>query len=130
MVTVKKYGLLTNNASNNRGELTAIKEALDYIENNKIDGPIKIISDSEYSIKCITKWGPSWINKNKQDEMKNTDLIIPLVERIKNLEIEFIHINSHQNEPSHTNVREFIPWYMNSEADRLCQLAFADNDKQ
>ena len=50
--------------TNNKAELYAIKEAIDICKINNIKDKIIIITDSDYSIKCITVWFPIW-KKNK-----------------------------------------------------------------
>jgi len=82
--------------TNNKAELYAIKEAIDICKINNIKDKIIIITDSDYSIKCITVWYPIW-KKNKDSNKKNIEIISEIVESIKGLNVEFQHIYSHTN---------------------------------
>jgi uracil-DNA glycosylase len=107
--------------SNNRGEITALVEAIKYIRKLKYPYEIEIISDSKYLIDCITKWIPNWLRDDKTAEKKNTDLLIPLYTDIKKMdnEITFKHINSHRRAPPEESP-EYFYWYGNDIADKLC----------
>lgn len=66
--------------TNNRGELRAIKRAVEIlIEKGCIDEQVVIFTDSNYCIDCLTKWLPGWIARGwKTSEGKdvlNRDLI-------------------------------------------------------
>lgn len=111
-------------ASNNRGELYAIYSALLYLKNN-VNKKVVIVSDSEYSIKCIEVWGPTWIkNPSKLTEKKNLDIIIPIIQLVKDLrkfsDIKFQHTKSHLREPNNHNSYEWFIWYGNNIVDKLC----------
>ena len=67
---VLEYSKGYSNTTNNRMELTAIIIGLSCIKNN-IDS-LKIISDSQYCIGCITK---GWKRKKNQDLWKVFDYI-------------------------------------------------------
>ncbi|KAI8943369.1 hypothetical protein NX059_001383 [Plenodomus lindquistii] len=70
--------------TNQRAELTAIARALDHIP---IDRSAKIVTDSNYSIKCLTEWCNKWIQNNWRNAagkpVENRDLIEPIIVRIK-----------------------------------------------
>lgn len=70
------YSGKIDNATNNVGELTAIKVASKHFGNNRYQ---LIISDSEYSIKCFREWYHSWKDKMftayNGAPVKNVDLI-------------------------------------------------------
>jgi len=112
--------------SNNRGEYLAMYYGLLYFYENyeKIKMPAVILSDSEYCIKTLTIWYDSWVKNNKLADKKNLDLIRDinnLREKIKakNVNISFMHINSHENRP--TDPTDIFYWHLNNIADRLCQ---------
>jgi ribonuclease HI len=116
-------------ASNNRGELTAIYEALKYIASSGFTNVV-IVSDSEYSIKSIDVWVAKWLQdpvKNKLQEKKNLDLIVPAHELLKkiraNSDLQFRHINSHTREPSDRDSAEWFLWKGNDTVDKLCSAA-------
>jgi uracil-DNA glycosylase len=110
--------------SNQRAELTAILNALKYVKTVAVSGvsattSIIIVSDSDYSMKCITKWFPKWSESDKL-EKKNVDLITEAVGVYNSINqtIQFKHIRSHQQKP--TGKDEYFLWYYNDLVDRLC----------
>lgn len=107
--------------SNNRGEITALVEAIKYIGELNYAYEVEIISDSKYLIDCLTKWIPNWLKNDKVDEKKNTDLLIPLYTAINKMDntITYKHINSHRAAPPE-DTPEYFYWYGNDVADRLC----------
>lgn len=115
--------------SNNRGELTAISHALDYIRKhtNSFTGNMKIqvISDSKYSIGCYTQWAYSWISDPKKAVgKKNLDIIFPTIATIQNLKqlctIYWKHVNSHQIVIPSDPLDRFY-WIGNDIVDKMCQ---------
>lgn len=110
--------------SNNRAELTAIYRALQYIKNQPDNISYTIVSDSEYSIKCITLWVKNWIaNPTAGINKKNKDIIYPayelLVELSAHNNIEFKHIKSHTKAPKADDPSYFM-WEGNMIVDKLC----------
>ena len=96
---------------------------------------IKIVSDSEYSIKACSVWLSSWKKNNwrtaKGDDVKNKDLIESIdasMQRIKlinsklsasdKLKVKLIHVNSHQA-MDRTDRTKFDIWFGNLCADGL-----------
>lgn len=107
-------------ASNNRGELLAIihgiKRAID-------TGCVPAIcySDSEYSIKSITVWYPTWVKKGI--EKKNMDLIGEAHRLTTQHRITFVHVNSHQQPPEKTDpqyANKILIWQGNHDCDLAC----------
>jgi uracil-DNA glycosylase len=115
-------------SSNNRGELMAIMMALKYIADEKIrTDSITIVSDSEYSINCITKWAPNWYKdpiKHSLSEKKNLDLIKPALDYLREVRqcnsVSFRHIKSHTKAPADKVSFEWFLWNGNDTADKLC----------
>lgn len=98
------YGLYDKNGTNNTAELNALYEALkiasSYIQKNQ---SVQILSDSKYSIDCITKWAKGWKNKGwtrgKGEEIKNLEIIkgcFSLYETLKN-NLTITHVKGHAN---------------------------------
>lgn len=90
--------------TNQRAELTAVARALDHIA---IDRAAEIVTDSNYSIKCLTEWCNKWMQNNWRNAagkpVENRDLIEPIVARIRerNLcraETKFRWIKGHAND--------------------------------
>ena len=98
------YGLYEANGTNNSAELNgllvAFRFAASHIEQGKT---VQVLSDSRYSIDCITKWAKGWKNKGwkrgKNEEIKNLAIIqqcFSLYEQLKsNLIIN--HVKGHAN---------------------------------
>lgn len=75
-----------------------IKSDFDNQESTKI----MIVSDSLFWIDLITKWLPNWINKRSVEERKNIDIILLVLNCLKdckenNIHIFFQHIEGHQD---------------------------------
>lgn len=72
---VRKWGGFQTNTTNNRMELTAVIEALQYLRSGE---DAEIYTDSEYVRKGITEWIPNWKRKNwktaSKKPVKNRDL--------------------------------------------------------
>lgn len=114
----------TEAQTNNRGELRGIQAALDLVDRYgtewlRTHTEIRIWSDSEYSIHCLTKWAKGWRAKGwkKSDgaHIQNIDLIQPLVERLDRMpRVSLHHVRAHQTARQH----EF-PFDGNHKADLL-----------
>ncbi len=98
------YGLYQANGTNNTAELNGMlysfKLAKKYL--NSVD-QVQILSDSKYSIDCITKWAKGWQTKGwtrgKGEEIKNVDLIkecFALYQEIKQ-KLIISHVKGHAN---------------------------------
>lgn len=108
--------------TNQRGELMAIVQALKRLRELPRDTYTVFISDSQYSIRCITEWYPSWVAKGIVSEKKNTDLIsqaydayVPIKDRM-----EFRHTRGHREEPTERKSYEWLVWAGNDAVDRAC----------
>lgn len=120
-------------SSNNRGELTALMNGLDFISHNLSKftfDDIKVVSDSEYSINCLDKWASAWFAnpaKHKLSEKKNLDLIVPAKEALDCIRTKttlvFQHVNSHLVEPRETDTEEWFIWKCNDIVDKQCNIA-------
>jgi ribonuclease HI len=114
--------------SNNVGEIKACIKAIHIIVNNDSKpGLISIYSDSEYTIKSITKWAKLWEfngwKRRGNNEIKNKELIIELYNLYKKYKIKFIHVRSHQTEPQLKTTEDHFRWYGNMMADKLARQA-------
>ena len=98
------YGRFLEYGTNNTAELTGLLEsfilAQKYIEQ---DRQVQILSDSKYSIDCITKWATGWKNKGwtrgKGEEIKNLELIkqcYALYTELKS-HLTISHVRGHAN---------------------------------
>jgi ribonuclease HI len=130
----------TDHKTNNQCELMSLDYAFklivryyrELIEMNKV---IKIVSDSEYSIKSISVWLSAWKKNNwktaKGEDVKNRDLIesidssmlrIKLInskcDATKKIKVKLIHVNSHQP-MNRTDRIQFNIWNGNTIADLL-----------
>ena len=129
-----------NDKTNNQCELMGMDYAFKlivkyYRELIDIKKVIKIVSDSEYSIKACSVWLSSWKKNNwrtaKGEDVKNRELIESIdssMLRIKlinskitssnKIKVKLIHVNSHQ-EMDRTNRTKFNIWFGNLCADGL-----------
>ena len=132
----EQYNEKTNNQCELMGMDYAFKLIVKYYrELIDIKKVIKIVSDSEYSIKACSVWLSSWKKNNwktaKGDDVKNKDLIESIdasMQRIKlinsklstsdKLKVKLIHVNSHQA-MDRTDRTKFNIWFGNLCADGL-----------
>lgn len=115
---IDQKGDTESNSTCNRMEMTAIKEALKYIE-SKSTGSYLIYSDSELCVKTLDEWAPRWKSfgwqrkkngKGKSSAVKNLDIVKPtyeLYEKLDNVDLEWV--------PGHSGVLG------NELADQICQ---------
>ena len=130
----------TDNKTNNQCELMALDYTFKliiryYRELISINKVIKIVSDSEYSIKCISVWLAAWKKNNwktkNNEDVKNRDLIESIdssmlriklinskIDASKKIKVKLIHVNSHQP-MDRTDKTKFYIWYGNLCADLL-----------
>ena len=98
------YGLYQANGTNNTAELNGLLKSFEiaqkYIAQNK---KVQVLSDSKYSIDCITKWAKGWQAKGwtrgKGEEIKNLELIkkcFSLYQPLKN-QLTISHVKGHAN---------------------------------
>ncbi len=98
------YGLYlpmgTNNTAELNGMLAAFKYAQVHIKQGKT---VQVLSDSKYSIDCITKWAKGWQAKGwtrgKGEEIKNLEVIKQCFALYKSLKSNLIisHVKGHAN---------------------------------
>jgi len=118
--------------SNQKAELYAIRMALknllDYLQTNTVTS-IRIVTDSQYSIDCLTKWYKNW-EKNgwrtaKGDHVKHSTVIkeslamISEIDKRHRIKVIFTHVNSHMIPPKDTLSDEYAMWYGNFMADKM-----------
>jgi ribonuclease HI len=114
--------------TNQRAELRALLRGLEIAESQLKSDPelsmIQIWSDSEYSIKCASVWGPNWKRnswKKQGGEIQHLDLIQPLVfgtQRL-GLSIEYKWLKGHKGGDSQYH----FPWIFNHQVDALATAA-------
>ena len=120
-----KVGKKEVKVSNNVAEIIACIRAIEIsVETFNDLEKLRIFSDSEYTINCVTKWCETWKKNNwvKYDKkpIKNLDLIKKLYDYYLEYPIEFIHVRSHQTMPT-TDTKEYYDWYGNNAADLLAK---------
>jgi ribonuclease HI len=124
----------TDNKTNNQCELMALDYSFKlivryYRELSEMNKVIKIVSDSEYSIKCISVWLAAWKKNNwktaKGEDVKNRDLIESIdasmlriklinskIDASRKIKVKLIHVNSHQP-MDRSDKTKFYIWYGN-----------------
>jgi len=131
-----------NNKTNNQCELMAMDYAFKlivryYRELAEMGKIIKIVSDSEYTIKACSLWLSAWKKNNwktaKGEDVKNKDIIESIdssmlrikvinskLEGDKKIKVKLIHVNSHQP-PDMGDKCKFSIWFGNYIADGLAK---------
>jgi ribonuclease HI len=88
-------GLITEKASNNRGELMGLLRAIELI---KSDEETIIHTDSLYGLKCAYDYGIKMKKAGYPKEVPNIDIIQKMRELLEDRpNIKFHHLNSHTN---------------------------------
>lgn len=105
-VTSLYYGLYEKNGTNNTAELNGLLSSFQlaehFIKKNN-EQSICILSDSKYSIDCITKWAKGWQAKGwtrgKGEEVKNLALVQQCYALYKTIhtKITIRHVKGHAN---------------------------------
>lgn len=114
--------------TNNVCELLGCLKGLETLVSTQIIDNHKIIiySDSMYVINTITSWATKWEKngwkKSTGGVILNLELVKQLYYLSKNLNVNYIHVNSHTKEPSKDS-KEYNLWYGNFMADKLASAA-------
>jgi ribonuclease HI len=116
--------LVHHKVTNNTAELMACLEALTILEKTPdMYSKIYIVTDSKYIYNSCIDWIPTWEKngwiKSDGKPVDNKDLLVSIREKYKKIRPLFKHVNSHRNEPSDKNSREWKFWYGNMKADLL-----------
>ncbi|MDB2386974.1 ribonuclease H family protein [Shewanella sp.] len=119
------YGLYNAHGTNNSAELNALHQALLLAAKGiQLGQTVQILSDSQYSINCITNWAYGWKAKGwkrqKPGDIKNLDIIEPahaLYDSI-NDKLSIKHV------PAHVGIEG------NELADRMSIYAIDKKDSQ
>lgn len=85
-------------ATNQRAELTALLEAMRYLQ--RTGAAATIYTDSMYALNCASKWGPGWKRaawrRASGEPLQNLDLIKPLVDLWQTGRWPLVHVYGHQ----------------------------------
>jgi len=98
------YGLYEPMGTNNTAELNGMLEAFKYAQVHIKQGKtVQVLSDSKYSIDCITKWAKGWQAKGwtrgKGEEIKNLEVIKQCFSLYQTSKAQLIisHVKGHAN---------------------------------
>lgn len=98
------YGLYEPMGTNNTAELNGMLAAFKYAQGHIAQGKtVQVLSDSKYSIDCITKWAKGWQAKGwtrgKGEEIKNLEVIKQCFTLYQALKSNLIisHVKGHSN---------------------------------
>ncbi len=89
------------NTTNNRMEMIALIEALQYVQSNHKDERIEIHVDSQYVLKGATEWLPGWKRKNwkaTSGPVKNRELWEQIDSLMQGLTLKWIWVKGHDGE--------------------------------
>ena len=106
--------------TNNIAELTAIIQTYYIVENDIISGKkIMIVTDSSYSIKCLTTYGKKCYDKNWEVDIPNKELVKKAYELYKDIKnVRFMYIKAHtSNNDIHSIGNEY--------ADKLATMSIS-----
>lgn len=100
--------------TNNVAELLAIIKAIEIIKNDKTV-KYKILTDSEYAIKCANNFS-KWLKTKTQSKIKNFELVSQLHTLIESTNIKLEYVKAHTGLPDEDS-------YGNEQADKLANNA-------
>lgn len=89
------------NQTNQRAELTAIRNSVKIVEKNfSNDTDLQIFTDSQYSKDCLTKWLPAWVSNDWKTKQGKPVCHRDLIEETSNILCMFksytiIHVEAH-----------------------------------
>lgn len=116
---VRELGGRNTKTTNNRMELTAVIEALDFVLSKKLSEGVVLYTDSEYVKKGATEWMYGWYKNNWKTSTKsdvlNKDLWQKMVDLVPNIKLEI----------------KVIPGHFGIAGNERCDViatGFADND--
>ena len=106
--------------TNQRAELRGMWKAFQEIKERRLKGPITIWTDSEYTRKCITEWGPQWKARgwrraqNASKPIEHLDILRPMIEFFEASQhfVRLQHVAAHTKKTGH-------PYDGNAMADTL-----------
>lgn len=105
------------NTTNQRIELQAVLNVLEYIRNENIDySNIIIYTDSQYVAgieRRMEKFKNQDYKTNAGEPIRNIDLVKKLVFYIENMQIDFVKVKAHQKTNDTKNYNRFV--------DKLCR---------
>lgn len=122
---MNEAGMVSSEPSNQKAELYAIYSGLKKLEHIPIDPEEEIvfITDSQFSIDCLTKWYKRWDKFGwktyKGDPVKHAIIIQESIELAKKYKVKFTHINSHKIPPLDKGSEEYKIWYGNFTVDKM-----------
>lgn len=92
--------------TNQKAELHAILAALEWCVAHGIGAEtmVRLYSDSEYSIKCVTEWAPKWSESDWKIK-KNTELIRSVMRLMPRVNVSFKHVRAHNEQATDKHSR-------------------------
>lgn len=113
---------LDGKQTNNIAELTAIYETYHLISEELLQGiEYTVVTDSEYSLKCVGKYGEKCAKNEWCEDIPNKELVRLVYEAYsKHSNVQFFHIHSHTGG---TDIHSIG----NAEADKLAGISIGLN---
>lgn len=98
------------NTTNNKMELTALKEALSALKEDGLT--LRIFSDSSYLINCFKegwhlKWQQNGWKTSKKDPVENREIWEALIELLSKHEAQFYLVKGHVSKPTEADYKKF-----------------------
>ncbi len=123
-------GTAERKVTNQTMELTAILQTLLICARRGVRGDVTVLTDSMYSINCLTCWVHKWKSNGWKTAagkpVLNRELIQDILAAMEALDaVEFVHVRSHTAAPAQEDSPAYARWYGNHMADRLATEAAA-----
>lgn len=108
--SVFEIGGREDKTTNNRMELTAIRESLKFLKENNYDDKVIFYTDSSYAIQGVTSWISGWKRNDwitsTKTEVSNKDLWVDIDSLLENQIIEWRHVRGHIGVPGNERADE------------------------
>jgi ribonuclease HI len=105
--------------TNQRAELYAVLRAFQQIAQLPLTNKYVLVTDSMYTINCLTKWASNWVKNgwiaSDRQPVKNQDLIVPLYDVYckQGHRVRLQHVNGHSKSTDFLHQG-------NNVADKMC----------
>lgn len=127
---VRELGGAHKHTTNNRMEMTAVLEALEFVENKKLVESIILYTDSEYVKKGATEWMHGWYKNNWRTktggEVLNKDIWEKLMNVLAKLKVEIRVIKGHAGVPGNERCDVIATGFADNNPPRLYNDSFSD----
>lgn len=121
---VHELGGRENKTTNNRMELSAVLESLEFLQNNNHSGAhVKFFTDSSYVAKGVSSWVKGWRQNNWKNktgqEIANVDMWQKINDLLNVFEVKMENIEGHVGIPANERADQIATSFADEKPDNL-----------